>query len=599
MAQHDGRRIDDAANAAARWLTAFDDALQRRDSLAAAELFLPDGHWRDILAFTWDIETMDGVAQIRAALSETVAKTQPEGFRVDPKRTPPRWVTRAGTEAVEALFSFETAVGCGSGVLRLVPDPYAPGRLCAWTLSTALDELTGFEERIDERRPTGPSDLRDFGAENWSDQRRKAAAYADRDPTVIVIGGGQAGLAIAARLSQLNVDTLIVERNARIGDNWRNRYHSLTLHNEVFVNHLPYMPFPPTWPIYIAKDKLANWLEAYVEAMELNCWTDAEFIGGAYDDKAERWTVEFRRSDGSRRTMRPRHVVFAVGASPIAHIPQLPGLDAFAGTLMHSESYVTGAPWRGRKALVLGTGTSGHDVAQDLHAAGAEVTLIQRSPTYVVSLKEAQKVYAIYSEGIPFEDCDLLATSMPFPVLLRSYQLSTLEMKRHDERLLEQLAAAGFELDFQEGDAGFQMRYLQRGGGYYFNVGCSDLIIKGEVGLMQYDDIECFVADGARLRDGSIAPADLLVLATGYKSQQEVARRLLGDEVADRIGPVWGFDPRGELRNMWKRTAQKGLWFTAGSLAQCRIYSKYLALQIKACEEGLMPLELPQSGNCQ
>jgi Pyridine nucleotide-disulphide oxidoreductase len=595
MLQHVEQRIDDAADAAAGWLAAFDAALQRRDAAAAAELFLPDGHWRDVIAFTWHIRTMNGAARIRTALNNTLGATQPKRFRLDPKRTPPRWVTRAGTEVVEALFAFETAVGRGSGVLRLVPDPRAPGGLCAWTLSTVLDELTGFEERIGERRPTGPSDLRDFGAENWLDQRRKAAAYVDRDPAVIVIGGGQAGLAIAARLGQRGVDTLIVERNARIGDNWRNRYHSLTLHNEVFVNHLPYMPFPPNWPIYISKDKLANWLEAYVEAMELNCWTGTQFISGAYDDRAECWSVELQRADGTKRTMRARHLVFAVGASPIAHIPPLPGLDSFAGTRIHSESYVTGTAWRGRKAFVLGTGTSGHDVAQDLHAAGAHVTLIQRSPTYVVSLKEAQSVYAIYSEGIAFDDCDLLATSMPFPVLLRSYQLATAAGKRQDEKLLEGLEAAGFHLDFQENDPGFQMRYLQRGGGYYFNVGCSDLIIKGEVDLMQYSDIERFVPQGAQLRDGSIVPADLLVLATGYMSQQEVARRLLGDEVAERIGPVWGFDPGGELRNMWKRTAQKGLWFTAGSLAQCRIYSKYLALQIKACETGLMPLDLPES----
>ena len=165
MAQHDARRIDDAADAAMRWLAAFDDALQRRDAFAAAALFLPDGHWRDILAFTWHIETMDGVGQIRAALSETVAKTQPKGFRVDPKRTPPRWVTRAGTEAVEALLSFETALGRGSGVLRLVPDPRVPGRLCAWTLSTALDELTGFEERIGARRPTV---MRGSGWRSWN-----------------------------------------------------------------------------------------------------------------------------------------------------------------------------------------------------------------------------------------------------------------------------------------------------------------------------------------------------------------------------------------------------------------------------------------------
>ena len=92
----------------------------------------------------------------------------------------------------------------------------------------------------------------------------------------------------------------------------------------------------------------------------------------------------------------------------------------------------------------------------------------------------------------------------------------------------------------------------------------------------------------AKLRDGNILPADLLVLATGYKNQQDTVRAYLGDAVADRVGPVWGFDDGGELRNMWRRTAQPGLWFTAGSLAQCRIFSRYLALQIKALEEGLL-----------
>jgi hypothetical protein len=130
------------------------------------------------------------------------------------------------------MFAFETAVGRGSGVLRLKPDPASPGALRCWTLSTTLQELEGFEERIGARRPTGPSDYRDFGAENWLDKRRKAVAYADRDLTVLVIGAGQAGLAIAARLTQLEVDTLIVERNARIGDNWRRRYRSLALHKK-------------------------------------------------------------------------------------------------------------------------------------------------------------------------------------------------------------------------------------------------------------------------------------------------------------------------------------------------------------------------------
>jgi len=593
------QQADAAARVAGDWLSAFEAALSRNDAAAASALFSPDGQWRDLVAFTWSIRSVSGRTAVGALLGEALAVARPRGFRLDPKRTPPRRVERAGTECIEAFFAFDTAAGRGNGVVRLVPEPLSPRTLRAWTLSTTLQELTGFEERVGKRRPTGPSDLRDFGAENWQDLRRKAAAYADHDPAVLVVGAGHAGLSIAARLGVLDIDTLVVDRNARIGDNWRKRYHALTLHNEVFVNDLPYLPFPPNWPVYISKDKLANWLESYADAMEINCWTGTELISGSYDERSECWAVELERADGTIRRIRPRHLVFAVGASPIPHIPQLPGLESFAGTLLHSEGYTTGTPWRERNALVLGTGTSGHDVAQDLTACGAHVTMIQRSPTYVVSLKEAQRVYAAYAEGLSVEECDLLGTSYPHEAALRAYQAATAQATRNDDKLLKELAAAGFRLDLRDNDTGFQPRYFERGGGYYFNVGCSNLIIDGMVGLIQYDDIARFVREGVALRDGRMVQADLLVLATGYLTQQEVARKLLGDAVAERIGPVWGLRDDGELRNMWTRTPQKGLWFHAGSLPQCRIFSRLLALQIKACEEGLLPLavSLPAAGS--
>lgn len=570
----------DAVGQAASWLESFGQALAACDPASVAALFRPDGYWRDVLALSWRLTTVSGAPAIEALLRETLATARPRGVRLPADRTPPRWVVRAGTEVIETIFVFETAFGVGSGVVRLVADPSAPGVLQAWTMVTTLDALHQARSETEGKQALEYS--REFGGENWLDKRNKARAYTDRDPAVIVVGGGQAGLAIAARLGQLGVDTLIVDRQARIGDNWRKRYHSLTLHNEVHVNHLPYMPFPPTWPVFIPKDKLANWFEAYAESLELNVWTGTELAGGSYDEAARCWRVTLRRADGSERILRPFHLVFATGVSSIPIIPKLPGLDAFRGTVMHSGAYTDGAGWEGRRALVLGTGNSGHDVTQDLHANGAEVTLIQRSPTYIVSLKEAQSVYAIYAEGIPIEDCDLLATATPYPVLVRAYQLSTAASRAVDQPLLDGLAARGFRLDFGEDDTGFQMKYLRRGGGYYFNIGCSDLIVAGEIGLLQYESIERFVRDGVQLRDGSIVPAELLVLATGYKNQQDVVRACLGDAVADRVGPVWGFDEGGELRNMWRPTAQDGLWFTAGSLAQCRIYSKYLALQIKA-----------------
>ena len=568
------------------WLESFEATLRAQDADAAAALFLPEGMWRDLLAFTWNIQTMAGRAAIAATLRQTLDRTRPENFHIPASRTPPRWISRADTEAIECLFEFETSFGPCNGVVRLVREAQDPSQLRAWTLNTNLHELRGHEEAF--RRRAEPDSTRDFGAENWLDRLTKQRSFADHDPAVVVVGGGQAGLSIAARLQQLGVDTLIVDRHPRIGDNWRTRYHSLTLHNEVFVNHLPYMPFPPNFPVYIPKDKLANWFESYVEAMELNYWTGAELVSGSYDDVRKCWNVRLCKTDGTERIMHPRHVIFATGVSSIPSTPDLPGLDAFRGTAVHSGDFKHAEEWKGRKALVLGTGTSGHDVAQELQAHGADVTIIQRSKTYVVSLKEAQSVYAIYSEGIPFDDCDLLATSFPYPVLQRAYQLSTAKGRMVDRKLIKALESRGFKIWYGEDETGFQMMYLRRGGGYYFNVGCSELIISGAVKLLQFSDIDRFVADGARLRNGTVLPAELLVLATGYKNQQDAVRLYLGDAIADRIGPVWDFDDGGELRNLWRRTAQPGLWFTAGSLAQCRIFSRYLAIQIKALEEGIL-----------
>ncbi len=459
----------------------------------------------------------------------------------------------------------------------------------AWVLLTTLEELRGFEESIGKRRPTGEAYSRNFGGDNWLDQRRKSEAYADRDPTVLVIGGGQAGLAIAARLGPLGIDTLVVDRNERIGDNWRTRYHSLALHNQIHVNHLPYMPFPPTWPKYIPKDMLANWFEYYAGAMEINFWTGTEFVGATYDEAARRWTARLKRLDGTERTMRPRHLVFANGVSGIPKVPSLPGLDDFAGTILHAHGFTDGSAWRGKNALVLGTGNSGHDMAQDLHSHGAATTIIQRGSTTVVSIDPSAKLnYALYDEGPPLEDCDLIATAATYPLIVRAYQLAVERMVEFDKELIAGLIARGFKYDLGEDKTGHQMKYRRRGGGYYLDAGCSGLIIEGEIGLLQFDTIERFVAGGALLRDGTVVPADLLVLATGYHTQLELMRRVLGEDVARRIGPVWGWGEDGEMSNMWRRTAQDGLWFIAGSLAQCRIYSKYLALQIKALEEGLI-----------
>jgi len=582
-------RTDTADAMTATWLEQFNEALNETPAAGGEArlkpLFHADSHWRDVLALTWTLTTISGADAIVPTFAALARKAQLANVRVAPDRAPPRQVSRAGTSAIEAIVTFETAQGRGSGIVRLLPDD--TGEPKAWTLLTALDEIKGHEERLGRERPRGEAYSRDFRGPNWLDLRQASAEYADRDPDVLVVGGGQAGLTIAARLTQLGLDTLIVDREERIGDNWRKRYHALTLHNQVQVNHLPYMPFPPNWPTYIPKDKLANWFEAYVEAMELNFWTATDFLGGSYDDAGGRWTVRLRRN-GAARAMRPRHVVMATGVSGIPNLPDIPSLTSFKGEVIHSGRYQDGEPWRGKHAIVVGTGNSGHDIAQDLCSSGAHVTMMQRSSTLVTNIEpSAQLAYATYNDGT-LDDNDLIATSMPTPLGRKSHQMLTVQSKELDRALLDGLAAKGFRLDDGYDGTGWQYKYLTRGGGYYFNVGCSDMIVRGEIALKQFADIAEFTPDGARMSDGAAVKADLIVLATGYKGQEVLVRHLFGDAVADRVGPIWGFGDGQELRNMYVRTPQPGLWFIAGSLAQCRINSKYLALQIKAIEAGLL-----------
>ena len=578
-----------------KWLERFADDVGSGVARRVASHFRDDGYLRDILALTWDYQTFAGPAEIQEGFESAPPAMWPRNVRCPPERMAPRVLRRSGRTILEAYFDFDTAVGRGSAFVRLQLDQ--PGDAGAeesedprvWMMLTTLQELRGFEERIGDRRPDGTEFSYKFGGDNWLDTRRKRAAFADRDPEVLIVGAGQAGLALGARLGQIGVDTLIVEANERVGDNWRNRYESLALHNETWSNHLPYLPFPENWPTFLPKDKLAGWLEAYAEFTELNVWTSTRLVGADYDPGRKEWRARLCAADGTERTITTAHLVMATGSvagAPI--VPKVPGLTDFAGEVMHSSEFTSGRGYAGRRAIVIGTGNSGHDVAQDLHGNGAaEVTIVQRGSTCVVSLvPSGTMVYALYKEG-PADDIDLITAAIPYPVMLNSYQWLTRKTCELDSELLDGLRAVGFEVDMGDDDTGFHMKYLRTGGGYYINVGCSDLIARGEISLLHARDLDTFVADGARKTDGTVVPADLVVLATGFETQVATIRRLLGGEIADKIGGIWGFDDQGFMRNMWKRTAQEHLWIMGGGLAECRLYSRFLALQIKADLAGL------------
>lgn len=583
MATTNGAIESDLGKIATGWLEGFRAALGSGDAGAADQLFHAESWWRDLLAFTWDLRTAHGAEAIRAFVA-----SGPEAGMVSMDLLGEPDLVEVGDEPwIQAMFEFETSVARGRGVLRLVN---RENHWKAWTLLTAMDALVGHEESTGTRRPSGGAQGVDRSRRNWLETRKRQQEFVGSEPQVLVVGAGHGGLGLAARLGRLGVETLVVDRNGRIGDSWRNRYDSLVLHDPVWYDHLPYLAFPSSWPVYTPKDKLADWLESYAATMELNVWTGTELVDSTYDEVSGGWTVTLRRADQSLRTVRPRHVVLATGISGTEpNIPDIQGSDDFGGVLCHSHGFPGGAEFNGRKAVVVGSCNSGHDIAQELYENGADVTMIQRSPTYVVSVAGSGIAMAgLYDETGPATDvADLIGASFPFNAVPEIHQGTTAAMAEFDKEILAGLERSGFLLSSGINGTGALMLFLQKGGGYYINVGASELIAEGKIKIRPGVEMQRFTSAGIELSDGSLVEADVVVLATGYKGMIETARRLLGDDVADRCSPVWGLDDEGELRGVWRQSGHQGLWFMGGNLAMARFYGKFLALQIKAAEEGI------------
>lgn len=574
---------------AAAWLEAFGRALEAADAEAALRLFSQDCYWRDLLTFTWNIRTMEGQPAIRAMLEATLAGVKPGGWRLSGEAT-----SDEGT--VEAWFTFETDTARGEGCLRL-----RDGK-CR-TLFTAMRDLKGFEERKGPMRPLGVRHKADPDRETWSEARaREARDLGVREqPYCLVIGGGQGGIMLGARLRQLGVPALVIEKNARPGDSWRNRYRSLVLHDPVWYDHLPYIPFPENWPVFTPKDKMGDWLEMYTRVMELNYWVSTRCVSATYDEAEQLWTVVVDRV-GQRITLKPRHIVFATGAYGPPRRIDLPGAESFKGELLHSSQYSNGEKFRDRKVAVIGAASSGHDVSVDLWEAGARVTMVQRSPTTVVKSDTLMEVgFEIFSEnalarGVTTDKADMIVASTPFALVPKGQKALYDVIRERDADFYRRLAASGFAIDFGDDETGLLMKAYRTGSGYYIDVGASELIIGGEIAVKSGVAIEALTPKGILFEDGSELEVDAIIACTGYQSMNETVAAIVSREVADKVGPCWGLgsgvkgDPgpwQGELRNMWKPTAQQGLWFHGGNLALSRFYSKFVALQIKARMEGI------------
>ena len=578
-----------AAQEVERWLSSFETALTAGDGAAAGKLFLDDSYWRDLVAFSWNLTTVEGPGGIEDLVGHTAAETRARSFRITEPATETDGVT-------DAWIAFDTEVGHGSGYLRLKDGS-------AWTLLTALDELKGYEEPNGAGRPRGVAHGAERARETWSERRgRETDELGDiRQPYVVIIGGGQGGIALGARLRQLDVPTIIVDRHHRPGDQWRGRYKSLCLHDPVWYDHLPYIKFPDNWPVFSPKDKIADWLEMYTKVMELNYWGSTTATHAEYDEAAREWVVTVERA-GQPIMLRPKQLVFATGMSGRPNMPSFPGMDIFKGEQHHSAQHPGPDGYKGKKVVVVGSNNSAHDICAALWENDIDVTMVQRSSTHIVRSDTLMDIGlgALYSEeavagGITTEKADAIFASLPYRIM-HEFQIPLYDqMRERDADFYQRLADAGFQLDWGEDGSGLFMKYLRRGSGYYIDVGASELVAAGEIKLAS-GQVERLTEDSVVLAGGTELPADVVVYATGYKSMNGWVAEIVDQQTADKVGKVWGLgsntgkDPgpwEGEERNMWKPTQQEALWFHGGNLHQSRYYSRFLALQLKARMEGI------------
>ncbi|KAI0032439.1 hypothetical protein K488DRAFT_49937 [Vararia minispora EC-137] len=568
----------DTLAAARTWFAPFAKALEAADVYAVADQLLPDAFWRDLLALTWDFRTFYA-SKVRTFLSDRLLGPKISNVMLDEKNVE---LQRPYPDIayIHLPFAFRTQIGICSGIARLVPT--ASGTWKAHTVFTNLEDLVGHPEQIGRLREQAQNHGK------WLEKRKREIECEgeDEQPQVVVIGAGQSGLEVAARLKYLGIKALIIEKEARVGHLWRTRYEALCLHDTVWYDHMPYLPFPSTWPVFAPAPKVAAWLEHYAFDLELNVWTSTKLLSAAQDPQTHKWTLEFERGDGSRRTLVVGYIIGAVGIGGGKLVmPKIPGMDEFKGEILHTGTFTTARAYAGKKVVVVGACTSAHDVSKDFYDHGVDVTMVQRSSTYIMSVKNG--VSSVLGGNTDSNVADRINASFPLFSNKELVRRGIRAIAEADKDILDGLHEVGFRTNLGIEGTGFGLLAWSRAGGYYFDTGACTLIAQGKIKLKSGSQIARFVPGGLEFEDGSTLAADVVIFATGYGNTNDTYRDIFGDAIADRLNPIWGLDGEGEIRGAWRGLGLPRLYCMMGNFALCRFHSKHIALQIKAMEEGL------------
>ncbi|KAF8868385.1 FAD/NAD-P-binding domain-containing protein [Infundibulicybe gibba] len=624
----------DPQQIAQSWLASFSSTLKtpppasdvRQAGISRAKALAshlhPAGYLRDLLVFTWDgSRTLQGHAKVSAYLAPVISRTNIYNVRLEEKKdlTPEYRPIGPDVEGVAFGFRFETDVLWGTGYALLVRDlshfkdlggeSNGPSHEADWKALSVLmmaQDIKGHEEIGSE-----------LGA--WISVWEERMRAIEENPLVVVVGAGQTGLNIATRLKQMRIPALVLEANPKVGDNWMKRYPSLSLHTPRTQHALLYQPYPTHWPIYTPRDKLASWLASYAASQDLCIWTSSHPLASPqphYNKATRTWDLQVSKN-GEMRTLHPKHIILAAGALGTPRIPEPGGKDIFQGSIIHASVYRGPEAYKGKHVVVVGAGNTSADICQDLASQASKtgsggVTMVQRSSTCVIPVEKMKMLIEEgWPEGLDTNVADVRGAALPFPLLKifarRGQEMAAAQEKleaanggkcvgedtkekainRREWEMLRGLEKAGFKLNGGSDGSGCSLLVFERFGGYWFDVGCAQLIASGQIKIKQGVEISTFKPKSVLFTDGSELPADAVIFSTGYRNIREDMKSLFGEATINQTDPVWGVDEEGELRGCYKPSGHPGLWYGVGDFFSSRFLSKQLALSIKGVELGL------------
>ncbi|KAI0135358.1 hypothetical protein F4814DRAFT_400697 [Daldinia grandis] len=598
---------EDTSNTEAKAVVnAFNEALLSNDAEKLASCFYTDqAYWRDIVALTSHLRSFSTPSVVAKALLHTkdlrgiAGNVELTGDAHFAAISPVMMFIDCGI----SFCTISPTLSCiGKMLLLPVKNDTTPGSVSwkIWALSTWVENIVQHPE--DEMQLVSPS--------------KNIDGLDTVETGVLIVGAGSSGLMIAARLKALGADSVLIDHNAEIGDNWSHRYDCLKFHVPTSSCEMPYAYYEKglRTPHRLNKNDVAEHLRQYAANFNLNVILSTTIGSSSFNTSEKKWTVKLRTVDGKPgKTIKCKHFVQATGiGSQKPNLPQLGSEHVFKGINLHSVHFrnAKSLAEQGIKSVVIvGAANTAFDIMRDCHAAGLKTTMVARSPTYIYPYEYVMNPhgFGVY-EDLPLDIADRLLYTLP-PALDGQFShglFSHLAFQEPDRYL--RLAQAGFPvLDSRDPSVDVQNILVERGGGHYVDVGGTELITEGKVAVCGRVEPVGYTETGLRLSDGNVLDTDAVIWCTGFadKDVRTTALGVLGEmdpdtankpdvlspkDIAARLDATWGVDAEGEVRGVWKRHLRMdNYWVIGGVIQQQRWWSRPMAQQIRLALDECLP----------